>query len=132
MKTRFLLLISCMFLVALVSSCYSYHSTNNSDGVSVTVSENEEEYKLSASFDENKTRLVQNYVQDFTGNTGLIKSGKIEINANLMPNNNTKFYIKCKSGQLKIRFDREENSEEAYERIQEMCEGIKELLIENE
>ena len=37
----------------------------------------------------------------------------------------TTFYIKKYAGFLEIKLNKEENSDEAYQRIKSMCEGIK-------
>jgi hypothetical protein len=40
------------------------------------------------------------------------------------------FYIKKSPGVLKIKLDRNANSEEAYHRIKSMCEGIKTVVVQ--
>ena len=37
----------------------------------------------------------------------------------------TTFYIKKYAGFLEIKFDKDENSDEGYQRIKSMCDGIK-------
>jgi len=128
MKIRYRLYAVCMFLLCGFSSCYnSYHFRN--DDVSVTIKESEDEYNMSASFDRGKTKMVENYISDHTGENGLFKSrGNIDIDANTTYDDDIKIYIKFHPGKLNIQFDKDDNSKEAYHEVKDMCEGIKEIL----
>jgi hypothetical protein len=130
MKKGFILIAAVVLLTGMFSSCYNY-SDYNDDDVAISIKENENEYKLSARFDKNKTWVVQNYIENYTENSGLFKSDNNEVEGTVTLDDNTTVYIKSKKGRLKIKLDKEENSEESYERIKDMCEGIKELLAEN-
>ncbi len=128
MKFRFFLIAGCVLLLSAFSSCYYHHSND----VAISVKEDEEEYRLSARFDDSKTRAVQNFIKDYTASGKIFKHGSHnKIDATLTLDDNTRFYIKSYDGVLKIKLNKEENSEESYERIKEMCEGVKELLAEN-
>jgi hypothetical protein len=132
MKARYFLIAVSMFLLISFSSCYNrYHY--NGDDVSVTVNESDDEYKMSASFDEDKTRMVQNYISDRTGNNGIFRSGgNIQMDATTTLDDNIKLHIKFHPGRLKIDFDKTENSPEAYEEVKDICEGIKDLLTKDQ
>jgi hypothetical protein len=128
MKKAFILIAASVFFVNIFSSCFRYHSND----VSISIQEDEEQYRLSAHFEDRKTRAVQNYIREYTASTVNFKSrGNNYVDATVTLDDNTRFYIKSKQGQLKIKLDKEENSAESYEKIKEMCEGVKELLAEN-
>jgi hypothetical protein len=117
-----------VFLLSVFSSCFRYHDND----VSISIKEDDEEYRLSARFDDSKTRAVQNYIKDCTSPNSIFNhGGHNEIDATLTLDDNTRFYIKSYEGRLKIKLNKEENSEESCERIKEMCEGVKQLLAEN-
>jgi len=117
-----------MFSLSLFSSCFNHHSND----VSISIKEDEAEYRLSARFDDSKTRAVQNYIKQCTASNSIFKhGGRNEIDATVTLDDNTRLYIKSQEGHLKIKLNKEENSEESYERVKEMCEGVKELLAEN-
>jgi hypothetical protein len=127
MKVRFLLVAVVLFFAVVFSSCHRHHHD-----VSVSIQESEEEYRLSASFDESKTRQVQNYIDEYTGNNGIFRSGgNVEIDATTTLEDNIRVYIKSHPGRLKIKFDKADNDEAAYEKVKDMCEGIKALLAKN-
>jgi hypothetical protein len=121
MKIRFFLIAGCIFFLCVFSSCFNY----NSNDLSISVNDNDEEYQLTARFDERKTRAVENYIKECTATSSIFKRTGVTLD------DNTKIYIKSQEGRLKIELNKNENSEESYERIKDMCEGIKELLTEN-
>ena len=41
---------------------------------------------------------------------------------------NTSFYIKSYPGKLKIKFNKNQNSEASYFKIKSLCEGINEVI----
>ncbi len=128
MKKAFVLVAACVFLANIFSSCFNYHDND----LSISIQEDEEEYKLSAHFEERKTRAVQNFIKEYTAsNINFKRRNNNYIDATVTLDDDTKFYIKSKQGILKIKFDKEQNSEASYEKIKEMCEGVKELLAEN-
>ena len=126
---KFLILVAAgVFIANTFSSCFNYHDND----VSISIQEDEDEYKLSAHFEDRKTRAVQNFIKEYTASTVNFKSkGNNYVDATVTLDDNTKFYIKSYEGRLKIKFDKEQNSEESYEKIKEMCEGVKDLLAEN-
>ena len=124
MKKWILFIATCISLMALFSSCFSYQGNN----VSVTINDDEDQYTLSATFQERKTRAVQNYINEYAGGATIIKSGRADATVTL--DDETAFYIRSKRGKLKIKFDKEENSAAAYEKVKAMCEGIKEIVVE--
>ena len=131
MTTRYLLIALCIFFLYGFSSCYNDSYFSNSDDVSISIQESDDIYKMSASFDERKTRKVKNYISDYTGDNGLFKSGgNVVMDAATTFGDNIKVYIKFRPGKLKIKLDKDENSEEAYNEVKDMCEGIKELLAD--
>jgi hypothetical protein len=128
MKKVLILVAAGVFLANIFSSCFNYHDND----VSISIQEDEEEYKLSAHFEDRKTKAVQNFIKEYTASTINFKSSNNNyIDATVTLDDNTRFYIKSKEGLLKIKFDKEENSEASYEKVKEMCEGVKDLLAEN-
>jgi hypothetical protein len=128
MKKVYILVAAGIFLANILSSCFNYHDND----VSISIQEDEEEYKLSAHFEDRKTRAVQNFIREYTASAINFRSGNNNyIDATVTLDDNTRFYIKSYEGRLKIKFDKEQNSEESYEKIKEMCEGVKDLLAQN-
>jgi len=132
MKTRFLFIAAALFLGTVFSSCRDDNYYHNHDDVSISIHEDDDEYRLNARFDDNKTREIDNYIKTCIESNGHSRyDGHGDFNATLTLDDNSRVYIKSREGRLKIKFDKEANSEEAYEKIRDMCEGIKDLLAEN-
>ena len=130
MKIRFFWIAGGLFLLSVLSSCHWHHHYHD---VSISINDDEDIYQLSARYDESKTHKVENYLRECTKSIdGRFVYGNHDyIDANLILDDDTRVYVKSHEGRLKIRFNKEENSAEAYERVKDMCEGIKELLAKN-
>ena len=129
MKIRFLLVAGVLFFISVLSSCHWHHSSHD---VSVSINDDEDIYLFSARFDDSKTVAVERYIKQCTEDGHIFKyGGHGDMDATLTLDDNTRVYIRSREGRLKIKFNKEENSEESYERVKDMCEGIKELLAKN-
>lgn len=96
--------------------------------ISISVSEDEDTYAFSASYDKSNTGKVERYINRCISPNQLGKSGNDYIDANTSLPDNTRFYIKEYPGKLKIILDRKKNSTASYYRIKKMCEGVQGLL----
>jgi len=129
MKIRFFLIAGGLFFLSVFSSCHWHHHYHD---VSISINDDEDIYQLSARFDEGKTRAVDNYIKACTETNERFRyGGHGDLEGTLILDDNSKVYIKSREGRLKIKFNKEENSAESYERVKDMCEGIKELLAKN-
>ncbi len=83
-----------------------------------------------ASFDEDKTRKIQRLV-DKELNIDLGPSGRnVHVDATITLDDRTTFYMRAFPGELRINFNKNENSNDSWEKIQDVCEDIKEALNE--
>lgn len=132
MKIRFFWVAGALFLLSVVSSCHWHRHYHD---VSIYINDDEDVYQLSARFDESKTVAIEKYLRQCTksidGSFKYNGNNHDYINANLILDDDTRVFVKSHYGRLKIKFNKEENSEAAYERVKDMCEGIKELLAKN-
>jgi len=99
--------------------------------MSISISDDEDEYEMDASYQRNHTHDVQVYL-----NEHLISNGKVSFKHDLVDNeitldDNTTFYIDSRPGELRIKIDKRENSEEACENIKQICEDLKDMLADN-
>ena len=123
---KYLLAVMLGLILAAGTSCVFYN-----DNLSVSVSDDEDEYEMDASFQNRKTHAVQVYVNDHL----LINSSKWrngdEVEKEVRLDDNTKFSLNASPGELRIRIDKTANSEASCEKIRIACEDIKELLTNN-
>lgn len=114
-----------MFLISL-SSCFHNHD------ISISISDDEDEYEMDASFKRSQTHTVQAYLNNnlLYGNEQWHRNNEVEKEITL--DDKTTFYMDAHPGELRIKIDRSENSEESFERIKQVCEDIKDLLADND
>src|SRR5689334_6390167 len=115
----FLMLISAGFI-----SC-KWHHHGNTD---ISYSERDHYYSMKAWFNKSKTRKVENYMDDKIGDRSNTSFTNTRIDGEIALDDHTTFYIKKYPGFLEIKFDKEKNSYDSYQRIKAMCEGIKEVV----
>lgn len=116
-----------MLLVWLSVSCFHFDDDHN---INISVSENENVYKMSAHFTRSKTRAVHEFMDKKLGHPNNVSFVNSEIDATLTLQDQTVFYVKSYPGELEIKLDKEKNSYEAYKRVKEMCEGIKSVVAD--
>jgi hypothetical protein len=123
MKKRKLLYAALILSVVIaLSSCFFDHD------ISISVNDDEDVYRMKASFDEDLTNEVQKVI-----NAHLRKhhSGHLVYpftDREITLDDGTSFYIKTGPGRVKIKIDKTENPEEGFESVREMCDEIKEVL----
>ena len=115
--------------IALISICVSC-SARHQGGTSVSISETQKYYSMSAYYDKSKTRQVQLCLDKHLGTNNTISFENAETDATITLDDRTKFYIKSLPGELEIKLDKEENSFESYNEIKEMCSAVKTTIGE--
>ena len=120
-------LITCyVTLVCFCSSCLIHHDGD----VSISISESKEAYSMAAHFNKDKTKEIQRYINRRIGRSNNISFVNTEMDAIITLDDETRFYIKLFPGDLKIKFNKVENSYRSYSEIKEMCLGIKAIISE--
>ena len=120
MKKFLLFAVTCITFI----SC-RYHRDRD---VSITYSDDDRHYSMDAHFSKKKIREVERYMDRTLGETYDMSFTNSRMDSRIT-DDHTLVYIKKYPGHIKIKLDKYENSEEAYERVREICEGIEEVLI---
>jgi hypothetical protein len=94
----------------------------------ISYSDTHHYYSMEADFSKNRTRDVEEYMDESLGTTSNTSFVNTRIEGQLALNDHTTFYIKKYPGYIQIRLDKTKNSYESYQRIRSMCEGIKKRL----
>ncbi len=109
-------------LLLMLSSCHRHRHYNTS----ISISESSNVFQLNASFNPSKTRKLQDYIDShLESNVSFVNT---EMDAVVTLDDETRFYMRSYPGFVRIRFNKKENSEESYEKIRGLCEGIKEVV----
>jgi hypothetical protein len=119
-------------LIALLAlACITFMSCLRHDNdISITYNDEDEHYSMKASFSKRKVKAVERYMDRMLGDVTDMSFINSRINGKIALDDHTLFYIKKYPGHIKIRLNKYENTEEAYERIRAMCEGMKDVLID--
>jgi hypothetical protein len=108
--------------------CFSCSNFHNDHNISINISESSHKYRLSAYYNRAKDEKVHRYINECIQPARLTDD---YVNATTTLDDNTIFYIRSTSGELSIKLDKRENSEASYRRVKKICEGIKEVLKDN-
>lgn len=126
MKKYTVSLVLGLMIIAGMSSCFHHRHD-----MSIAVSDDEDEYGMDADYGKNKSHAVQVYLNNHllaSSNTS-IHNGFVDDKVTL--DDETTFYINANPGELSIRINKNENSEESCERVKRICEDIKVIIEDN-
>jgi hypothetical protein len=127
MKKNILSVVLGLMIVIATPSCFHF----NDDNVSISVSDDENEYEMEADYQRRKTRAVQVYLNDHLLNGEVKLKRNDHVSREITLDDNTTFYINSNPGNLQIKIDKTENSEESCEKVRRACEDLKEILASN-
>jgi hypothetical protein len=118
-------LLFALFFVSIGISC-----RDNNGNTDISYSESAHSYSMKAHFPGNKMRNVENYMDARIGKESNMSFVNAQIDGTLSLDDHTIFYIEKSPGTLKIKLDKDKNSDESYQEIKSMCEGIKKVLTD--
>ena len=125
MKKYFFSAVPLLIFMLSFSSCFHDHN------ISVSINDDEDEYEMDASFQRKQTHAVQVYLNDNLLVNGSEWHRNDEVEKEITLDDNTTFYIDASPGELRIKIDKTENSEQSCEKLRQVCEDIKDLLADN-
>ena len=111
MKKYFLFIAVFLFSAVLFSSCIRYHD------ISISISDDEDVYRMKALYDEYKTKAVQRRINKYLEENHSMSFVNASTDKEISLDDGTSFYVVSRPGKLKIKMDRTENSEEAYDKV---------------
>jgi hypothetical protein len=120
---KYLILIGICAGTMMLASCH--HHRHN---INITVNESGGIYRFTAYYPEEKTRKVQQLINESISPNSLFSGPGDYMDVSTTLQDKTRFAIKSSPGTLKIKLDRDENTVASYQRIKEMCEEIKNTL----
>lgn len=127
MKTAAFFMTFCLVIV--MASLPFLTKKINGDNISISVSESEDWYKLTADYPEEKTRKVQRCLDEYLEPSGM-SFVNARIDGDIKLDNKTYFYINTSPGTLKIKLDKRKNTTASYRRMKKLSEGLKEVLAD--
>jgi len=112
--------VQCMVLI----SCW-----HNPKDISFSYSNNDNSYSMDAWFSKGKTKTVELYMNEKIGNRNNISFINTNADATFRLDDGSKFYMKKSPGHILIKINKMENSYEDIYNLQEMCKGLKDVVL---
>lgn len=103
------------------------HTFLHGHGVSFSVKESDDTYQIYASYDPGNTGRVQEYLDEKLRADRTFRNAR--INGNVVLDDRTNFFIEALPGKLLIRFDRDNNTQEAFLKMKELGDGLKTRIV---
>jgi len=101
------------------------------DKNTVTITDSERYYELSALYSKAKTRGIQQYINDCITGRNDISFINAQLDAEITLDSKMSFHIKSYPGVLELKFDKRRNNTNDYTKFKKMCEGIKTIVGEH-
>lgn len=115
----------CIFIM-LLSGCIHYQTDRVRHGrLSVTMKESDSQFRLDAKFKRSQTDDVARIIRQ---DLGRIVSDEENLSATFTIRDDDKLFVRLRKGRLKIRFDKDENDEAAYERVKKLADHMKAMV----
>jgi hypothetical protein len=123
-KINFILpfLIASLAILLFASCNYSRNKT------SVTATDGENTYQFKAKFNKRKTEKIRECIDRNLGDDYTASFTNANIKGNIVLQDDTKFYLQTAPGLVKLKFNKNENTEASYFKIKKMCEEIKQTV----
>jgi hypothetical protein len=125
MKKHFIYTLPGFIFLVVLSSCFHNHN------ISISISDDEDEYEMDASYRKNQTYKVRAYLNEHLLNKSSVSFKSKSMDEEITLDDNTTFYINSYPGELRIKIDKTENSDESFEKIRQVCEDLKDILADN-
>ena len=127
MKKIFLFVILCL-LVFTGFITYILYKIEYSNNISINVSDSDDTYRISAKYSPRQSARIQRFLCDELHSEVFKERRAINY---LVLGERNRVYIKTSPGRIYLKIDKNENDEEAYNKMKEISEGIKHRLTEN-
>lgn len=115
-----------LILIAAMPSCF--HRSND---FSIRFSDDDEEFEMEADYPRRQSHNVKVFLNDQLLNHVAHRGKHSFRNEEITLDDNTTFYIDATPGEVNIRVDKDENSEEGCERVRQMCKELKFVIEDN-
>ena len=124
MKKHFIAVVFGLMTLTFLSSCFHDHY------ISISISDDDDEYEMDALYQKRKTHAVQVYLNDHLLNNRLSVKHRWKDEVVTL-DDDTKIYLNSYPGELRIKIDKTENSEESCDKVKQVCEELKDILADN-
>lgn len=116
-----------LLMIALVAVLASGCGLGDSANQSIAVRSTDDAYNFKATFAKRKSKRVAEYIESALKDDRIFEKG-YEKNAELLLGDGSRFYLKASPGFVEIDFKKSKNSFTSYQKLKDLCAGIKDVL----
>ncbi len=120
---KLIMLLSVLQCIVL-SSCWT-----NDKNIHISYKNNDDSYSMDARFSKRNTRAAEQYMNEKIGKQNNISFVNTDIDAQFTLDDGSRFYMQKSPGHILISMNKFENTPEHFQRIQEMCKGMKYVFL---
>lgn len=95
---------------------------------SVSIRNNGRGYNFQATYPEEKAAKVVAYIEKTLKDDRIFAHVNSKKDADILLGDGTKFHLTAYPGYVEVDFKKENNSSSSYEKLKELCQGIKDTL----
>ncbi|MBB6501912.1 hypothetical protein [Pedobacter cryoconitis] len=118
---------SSVLILSLAISLIFSSCKGHGDRLKITVNETDTNYEMTASYNEDKTPKVEQYLSQYVPQTAIFKPGHpSEIRVTLA--DKSEFNIKSTPGELRINLDKKLNTKTSLNNIKRISKELKDIL----
>lgn len=114
--------------ISMASAAISFREFFTMGDIEIKVSEDDDELEITAQFPKEKTKALHDYLRSQINLSDLTNLNEVVIKQYQTPDDEMTIYLKSKPGFLKIILDKHKNSREAYLKLKNASEGIKQVM----
>ncbi|MES2375089.1 MAG: hypothetical protein V4553_00840 [Bacteroidota bacterium] len=127
MKIKFLIAL-CLMASTGLAQAKTTTNTVKSDKTSVSVTEDDKSYSISAEYNPDLADKVNKCLDAGIAKGTNFSFKNTRLDATMTLDNGISFYAKNSPGKLILKFDKRKNSTELYNRVKKMVEEIKDIV----
>jgi hypothetical protein len=114
--------------IAIVILTVTFGCEMGAGSQSITVVNNESGYSFTAKYPKHKTDDVVTFLKDELAGNKIFSNAEVKQKGDVILKDGSKFYFEIQPGYTKIDFKKRDNSEENFQKLTELCMGIKAVL----
>lgn len=127
MKFKFLIAL-CLLVSTGFAQTKTTTNTVKNDKTSVSITEDDKSYELTAKYNEELTDKVNRCLDEGIAKGAKFSFKNTRLDAVMTLDNSITFYAKNSPGKLILKFDKRKNSTELYNRFKKTCEEIRDIV----
>jgi len=127
-RKAWLILFIPLAFISIATTAISFREFFSMGDIEISVSEDDHELEITAQFPKEKTKALHDYLRSQINLSDLTDLNAVVIKKYQTPDDEMTIYLKSKPGFIKIILDKHKNSREAYLKLKNASEGIKQVI----